>query len=131
MSKANATHYVFSTLTASQTYTRTASGPNDLPRTVAEVYIAGGANVPDKYLRTPAGVMTPVTDEELAVLQENPVFQLHEKNGFVTIKSKPYEPEKVAAEMTHRDDAAPLTEQDFAEEEAPKINAPAKNNRKA
>lgn len=131
------THYIFSTLTAGQVYTKTVSpeGGNDLPKTVAEVYVAGGSNIADKYLRTPIGVMTPVTDEELTVLQENPVFKLHVENGFITIKDKAYDAEKVATDMKTRDQSAPLVEEDFAEDQKPIVakapDAPKPSGRRA
>jgi hypothetical protein len=135
------TYYVFSTLTAPQVYTRTGAGGSDLPRILAQVYIAGGSNIPDKYLRTPIGVMTEVSDEEMTLLEENEVFQLHRKNGFIKVEKKPADPEKVAADMTTRDDAAPLVEQDFSDNQKPKTNtdpdnaskppAAPKNSRKA
>lgn len=131
MSKKNATYFVFSTLTASQLYTRTEQGGADLPRTVAEVFIAGGSNIPDKYLRTPIGVMTPVTDEEMAVLQENDVFNLHKANGFITVEQAPADAEKVAADMETRDESAPLVDGDFDDENKPKTNAPKASSRKA
>jgi hypothetical protein len=117
------THYIFSTLTAGQVYTRTAPGGGDLPRTVAEVFIAGGSNVSDKYLRTPIGVMTPVDDDQLSVLQENPVFKMHVENGFIKIEAKAHDAEKVAADMITRDQSAPLVDADFAENEKPVVNA--------
>lgn len=120
MSKA--TYYVFSTLTSSMEYTTTAPGGGDLPQTTAKVFIAGGSNLPDKYLRTPVGVMTPVTDEELSLLRDNEVFKLHEANGFMKVQSKPAEPEKVAADMVTRDQSAPTVDADF--EKAPITNAP-------
>lgn len=124
------THYVYSTLTAGMVYTRTTQGGGDLPITTAEVYIAGGANVPDKYMRTPEGaVVTSVTDEELTILQENEVFKLHEKNGFVVVKGKEAEPEVVAADMETRDDSAPLVDGDF--EGVPDADKPKSNSRRA
>lgn len=137
MTKKKPTHYVFSTLTAPQIYTRTAmTDGNDLPQTVGEVFIAGGSNVPDKYMRTPLGVATPVNDDEMAILNDNDVFKLHQKNGFITVRTADADPETVAADMETRDQSAPLVEQDFAdlpEEQQPKLNTPttAKNNRKA
>ena len=121
-------HYIFSTLTASQVYTRTAAGGGDLPKTVAEVFIAGGTNVPDKHLVTPLGVMTEVDDEQMAVLAENKIFQLHVKNGFIKIEKKPTAPEKVAADMNTRSPDAPMVDQDFTPDEKP---VEKKNNRKA
>lgn len=118
MSKATS-HYIFSTLTSDQVYTRTAQGGADLPVTTASVFIAGGTNVPDKYLITKYGVMTAVTDEEMQVLLENEVFKLHQKNGFITIRDKPADAEKVAADMETRDQSAPLVDADFEEDKKP------------
>lgn len=123
---AKKTHYVYSTLTASMEYTRDQAGGGDLPVTVGKVFIAGGANVPDKFLRTPDGaVVTPVTDEELTLLQENEVFKLHEANGFIVVKDKKAETEVVAADMDTRDKSAPLVDADFDAEgkEPPKANS--------
>lgn len=115
-------HYVFSTLTAAQVYTRTATGSNDLPKTLASVRIEGGSNVPDKNLVTPIGVMTEVDDEQMTVLQENPVFRMHVENGFIKVEKKPAPVEKVAADMPTRDESAPLVDQDFTEDKKPKNN---------
>lgn len=120
------TYYVFSTLTAAQVYTRTATGSNDMPKTIASVRIEGGSNVPDKNLITPFGVMTEVDDDQMTVLRENKVFLLHEANGFIKVEKKAASPEKVAANMKTRDDSAPLVEQDFTDEDKKP-----KNNRKA
>lgn len=140
MSKKKADFYLYSTLTSSMHYTNHQPGGADLPERVGDgVHVAGGANLPDKYLRTPDGaVITPISAEELAYLQENEVFRMHEKNGFIQIKDKSYEPEKVAGDMETRDKSAPLVDQDFeAENQTPPTtgkpgddNAP-KNSRKA
>jgi len=128
-------HYVYSTLTAGMEYTRTEPGGGELPITTAKVYIAGGANVPDKYMRTPDGaVVTPVNDEQLTILQENEVFKLHQKNGFIVVKAKSAEPEVVAADMETRDRSAPLVDGDFEDvpdEEKPKVNTAKTNSRRA
>lgn len=106
--------HIYSTLSAAVNYQVYDKGPNDLPIPVSEIVIQGGANIPDKYMRTPDGaVATPVTDEQLANLRLNPVFQMHEKNGFIVIKDKPVDGEKVAADMEGRDKSAPLVDQDF------------------
>lgn len=120
------THYVFSTLSSPQVYTRTKPGGGDLPKTVAAVRIEGGANVPDKHMITPRGVMTTVTDEELTVLQENRVFQLHVKNGYITVEAKKTDPEKAAANMATRSPDAPLVEADFKEGEKPVETKPSR-----
>lgn len=124
MTKKKPTHYVFSTLTASQEYTRTASGANDLPVTEGSVFIAGGSNIPDKYMRTSIGVATPVNDEELQILEENEVFRMHKENGFITVRPYQDDAEKVAADMITRDQSAPLVDADF-EDATPVTNTPA------
>lgn len=127
-------HYIYSTLTAPQIYTQTKPGGGDIPVETGRVYIAGGSNVPDKYMVTPLGVATPVSDDELAILQENSVFLAHVKNGFITIRKSEADPEKVASDMETRDQSAPLVDGDFEdkpEEEKPKTNTPKRSSRRA
>lgn len=105
--------YVFSTLTASNTYVQYADGGGDLPVAQRSVTIAGGSNLPNRHMLTSIGVMTEVSDEDMSWLQDNEVFALHKKNGFLTIRDKPAAAEKVAGDMKTRDQSAPLVEQDF------------------
>lgn len=118
--------YVYSTLTAPVQYPAYVKGGGDMPTAETAVTIFGGANCPDKYMRTPAGVVTPVTAEELEILRQSPVFQLHEKNGFVRVEKKKMDPEKIAADMNTRDQSAPLVDQDFEAlgQEPPKMGKP-------
>lgn len=109
-------HYVYCTLSSDQVYTATSKGGGDMPVEIGRVAIAGKANIPDKRLITPRGAVTRVTDEELAVLRGNEVFRLHEENGFVMVSDQGTDPEKAAAEMSNRDQSAPLEEGDYAEE---------------
>lgn len=122
--------YIVSTMTAAVAYPRHINGGGDMPLAVDHVVIQGGANVPDKYMRTPeGGVVTPVTEEEMAVLQESPVFQMHQKNGFIKILDKePRDTEVAASDMEGRDKSAPMVDQDF---EAEGVQPPVKNSRKA
>ena len=82
--------YVYSTLTASVSYM---IGEDQF------VLIAGGANVPDKYMLTSAGVVTPVTTAQLDGLKALPLFQQHHKNGFIRWESKRHDVEKVVVDM--------------------------------
>lgn len=129
------THWIVSTLSANMDYTTYGKGGGDLPVVAGVVHVAGGANIPDKFMRTPeGGVITGVTDEELSMLQENEVFRLHKQNGFIKIlDSKPKSSEVAASDMEGRDQSAPLVDQDFPDHQQPKPNAPAenKNSRKA
>ena len=90
--------YIYSTLSASVAYE--ADGGR-------EILISGGANVPSKHFVTPQGVVTTVTEEDLAQLKKNRVFELHSKNGFIKWHGKKLEVEAVIAEMQGADDSAP------------------------
>lgn len=106
-------HYIYSTLTGSQAYQIYRQGGADLPVVDKTILVAGGANVANKNFITPKGVVTTVTDEELELLGKNPVFALHRENGFITVEEKQVSVEKVVSDMEARDDAAPLTDEDF------------------
>lgn len=92
--------YIYSTLSSAVVY-RTTHG---------DVKINGGANIPDKHLYTPYGVVTKVTDDQYEGLKAHYLFQMHESNGFVTADSAKEDADEVASNMTGRDDSAPDTE---------------------
>lgn len=77
------------------------------------IRIAGKANVANRNIITPRGMATKVTDEQVAALKKNHVFQLHLENGFLTIEKSKEDPEKVAASMQGRDKSAPDTTEDM------------------
>lgn len=114
-------YYVFSTLSTDTAYTNYVQGGGDLPSVQSSITIKGGANVADKHLVTPMGVMTKVNEDQMKALKENRVFQLHEKNGFIKITEKAYDVEEVVIGegMTEKDASAPLTPADFKETEGP------------
>lgn len=117
-------NYVYSTLANAQSYTNyTIRGGNDLPVKIRTVHIAGGANViGSKTLKTPLGVVTSVTDEDLAFLMQNEIFKQHKAAGFITVKPYNIDPEKVAPDMMSRDESAQIVPQDY--EDGGKIKAP-------
>lgn len=115
-------YYVYSTLASPVSYNVFAKAGADMPVIDKSIVIAGGAGVATKNLVTPRGVMTKVSEEELTLLRQNTVFQLHEKNGFMNVEKKQADPEVVAADMTGRDNSAPLVPEDFEEEKAPTTN---------
>lgn len=107
-------YYIFSTLSASVAYTK--FDGSDVPRPVGRVVIAGGANVIDKALVTPQGVMTKITAEEYAQIKQDKVFQLHVENGFIKVRSSSSDAEKVAKDMSEKDGSAQLQPTDFPED---------------
>lgn len=121
--------YVYSTLSNDQSYTTYVDIPGGAPQKEASIFIAGKANVANKHLITPLGMATEVTAEQLAELRRNEVFQLHERNGYLSVSEAKAEPDKVTASMAGRDASAPLVEQDFEEGEAPVTGKPAKKRK--
>jgi hypothetical protein len=108
--------YVYSTLSSDVNYTNYAAGGADLPAALEPVHIKGGAGVANDRLLTPRGVMTEITERQAEYLRANPVFQLHEKNGYVQIGAKSIDPEKAAAGMASNDPSAPMTNADIPAE---------------
>lgn len=92
---------------------RTDLGP--LPKVVRKVNLLGGANLPPKTLVTPAGVLTPVSAEDLAFLVANKEFQRLQRDGYMTITRGKSEDdlEAAVAGMQPKDGCAPKTPKDF------------------
>ncbi len=112
--------YILSTLTADQEYTAYREGGADIPIAIGSVLIKGGANVADKRLVTPQGVVTKVDSDQMAALKSNDVFKLHKANGYITVSnSKPADADAAAASQANRDGSAPMVEGDFKEGDGP------------
>lgn len=115
--------HVYSTLSAPVRYTVYQKSGNDIPRAERSVLIKGGANVADKNFITPRGVVTTISVEELALLEQDKLFQLHVKNGYLVVDKSLVDVDKVVADMEGRDESAPLVPEDFEEEKAPVVPA--------
>lgn len=77
------------------------------------VFIQGGANVAtspesERGRHTPKGIVTEITDAQLEYCRANKFFCRQEKAGLIIVISSDEDPNKVAADMTARDAAAPL-----------------------
>ena len=115
------TLYAICSLAADQCYrlygkpveTRGSKKPAPL---IAEVRIAGKANVVDKtHMITPAGRVTPISEEEAEVLSQIPVAKKHMENGYLDILTKKpgdqSEVDKAAKEgLSDGDPSAPITD---------------------
>jgi hypothetical protein len=119
--------YVYSTLSASNRYTKYARGGNDIPREERSVLIKGGANVADKHLITPRGVVTEISAEDYEFLKDNVQFRKHVENGYITVEEREASIEKVVTNMEPRDESAPLVPEDYTahDQNAPVTNAAA------
>lgn len=114
--------YVISKLVNSQTYTQYAKSINGLNQVSAQVEIKGGADITNKNLITPEGVITKVTPAELEILKANKDFQKHLEHGHVRYFSNEPDIDKVASKL-EKDNSAPLTPSDYVKKgkTAPKV----------
>lgn len=115
-------HYVFSTLANDQLYTNWIQGGADLPVKGHQVLINGGTGVANDRLITPMGVCTEISEYDLEELQRNKVFKDHEAKGFLVVRAKNADAEKVASDMNLDDESAPLTDADYQNEDGPIVD---------
>lgn len=112
------TVYIYSTLANDNKYTVYTKGGADLPSVEKQIHIKGGAGVADKRGDTKYGMLTEITEEEYKALQTVHSFQRHVENGFIYASETKVDPEAAAADMTGRDESAPLVDQDFDQDVA-------------
>ena len=126
------TYYIYSTLATDMRYTEYETGVKGQKVSVIKhsVLINGKVGVATKNLITPRGAVTKVSDEDFAMLKDNEVFKLHEKNGYITYEKKQAEVEKVIVNMKLKDVSAPITP-DFYEDKPEEIAKPKKGKRSA
>jgi hypothetical protein len=105
-------HHIYSTLSTDMRY---ASYRSDTKESILEraVLIKGGANVCDKHLFTPKGIVTQVNDDDLKFLEQNEVFKMHVKNGYIKVEKSEKKIDKVVCDMQARDISAPKQPEDF------------------
>lgn len=117
-------YLIVSTLTASVSYGAWNTDPDGrrIPVRVADVVIKGGAGVADARGDTPVAAGTEVSEEQFALLKNDPTFQRHQKAGFlkVTAISRDNEAtaERAAPDMAQRDASAPETAETLAAQAA-------------
>lgn len=111
------TVHVFSTLATDQIYANHEVNPDGIPIPTSQILIKGGAGVANDRLITPLGVATEIPEGHMVELEKNPVFQMHKKNGYITVRDRKADPEKVATGMNAKDPSKPLTPADFQDKQ--------------
>lgn len=128
-------HHIYSTMSNSNEYVRYNNhGPQGINVAEASVVIKGGSGMNHKYLRTPLGVHTAVSDEDMAWLKDDFSFRQHMANGYITVKKAKVDPEVAAADMVTHDrktDACPIVPQDFRDDGDRETIKPMVNKKKA
>lgn len=112
MSKKNQC-YIYSTLSADVLYGPYRPGGGDIPERVAHVHIKGKAGITTDRLVTPRGVVTPVTAEQLAICEADPVFIMHRTNGFIVVDDADMDADNMGDSMAKDKGSAPTTAADF------------------
>jgi hypothetical protein len=123
--------HIYSTLTCDNIYHRTIPGGADIPLFTDDVMIKGGAGIANDRLITPRGVVTTITEEQLESCRSDPVFKMHEKNGFIQVGENLIDADVAAADMVGRDQSAPLVPADLPADNQPmESEAPAVTTKK-
>jgi hypothetical protein len=105
--------YVYSTLSCDQGYAIYDKGADGTPILNRVIHINGKANITNKVLQTPRGVVTEVSDADLETLNSNYHFNEHVKLGFITFEAKQFDADQVAKDMTKQDKSAPKTKDEL------------------
>lgn len=113
--------YIISKLSANTDYVVYGDVTGGKKVILKHILIKGGAGVTDKKtLLLPNGFATEVTEEELELLEKNKVFQIHKKNGHISVlhKANKYEAQDKAenAKDLVADKSRQQTEEDFKDE---------------
>lgn len=112
--------YIYSTLTCGNSFAIYAvkNDPKALSRIVKRIEIHGGHGMKNpKALDTPMGVVTQVSDEDLALLQTLTSFRKQVDAGYLVVDNKKTDPAKKAVDMNPKDASAPMTPKDFVKSE--------------
>jgi len=113
-------NYIYSTMTGSVAYALYKRLHGELIQEVegTRVLINGNSHVavatnPLKtHFMTQKGAVTVVTDEQLELLKNNPVFDIHLKNGFIKIDSKK-DIDNAIRDLNKKDKSAPYCPEDY------------------
>lgn len=116
--------YVVSRLVNSQVYTQYVKGVNNSNLPIKQVEIKGGADVTNKNLVIPEGVVTKITSDELEMLKANKEFQAHVERGYIKYYAVSPDVEKVAEKLA-QDRSRQLTPKDYEKKgkRKPKVEA--------
>lgn len=106
-------NYIHSTASQTMVYPIYAEGKQNQARILKTIKIEGTANVANPTtLRTPTGCVTPISDEDLALLKKNSAFNRHVANHFMKV----YDSQEFNNEgLQKRDGSAQIQDGEYAE----------------
>ena len=108
--------YIVSTLSSDQAYTQWNRPEVDSKSRIsrpaikgAVIVVKGKANITTKNLITPEGILTSVTEDELAILKTIKDFNSAVSAGYLKVIGREAPIAKVVRDMKDRDESAPLS----------------------
>ncbi len=104
--------FITSKMASPVTYAFYAKGENKINKVVDTITINGGADVINRALMTPQGIVTELEDDRLEKLKSHPVFRKHLENGFVSIQGSEKAAKKVE-ETLEKDKSSQITPDDY------------------
>lgn len=111
--------FITSKLSAPVTYAFYKLNEGKINIVVDEITINGGADVINKALITPQGIVTELDDSKLDKLKTHPVFKTHLENGFISIQETEKAAKK-AEEKLEKDKSSQITPDDYEKGDAKK-----------
>ena len=111
--------FITSKLSSSVSYAFYVQDSNKINRVVDTITINGGADVINKALITPQGVVTELEDDKLDKLKTHPVFRTHLENGYISIQGTEKAAKK-AEETLEKDKSSQITPDDYETGDAKK-----------
>jgi len=107
--------FIASTATTPIAFVRYAEQTDDnmLAVELQRVVIKGGANLADKNLFTPRGVVTKISDKDWEMLCQDKKFAEMVEAGFMTVLTDIGSKDAAIADLTPKDRSAPRTEADY------------------
>lgn len=118
--------YVYSTLTGDHEYASHVMNDSGQAMSRVGVLIKGGAGIANDNLITTHGTVTEVSEAQLEQLRTDPVFVIHEQNGFVKVDNAKVDVEVAVADMARRDASAPMVPEAMKEGDLPMDDKPAR-----
>lgn len=109
-------NFIYSTLPTDQAIAVYKTRGDGSAHAVHHILIKGGGQMPTPQgmgFQTPSGVITPVTDDDLALLSKDFTFNHFVSQGFMRVESKKIDVEKAAGDMNINVPSAPLSESDI------------------
>lgn len=112
-------NYVQSTASQDMTYPIYTEGKQNQATIIKKIIVYGTANVANPTsLLTPQGMVTELSDEDVALLKKSAAFQRHVEKGFMKLCDKS---QLDVSDMEKKDGSAQIQDKDYATASDPRV----------